>query len=223
MNIKIIGLGGVGTILADALSRYLNYSDISYVKMTFVDGDSYEKKNLTRQLFEKYGNKAKSKSDELSEKFSEKIEYDYFPIYLNISNVSSILQDNDIIFVAVDNFKTRKIISDYCLNLNNSTIILGGNEYTDGNVQIFCRKEGKNLTPTIDKYHREIKNPSDVSPEEMSCEELAQSEPQLFFMNMMIACYMCAGFYNVLIKNKIHPETYIDMIEMKSVSRERQI
>ena len=47
MNIKIIGLGGVGTILADALSRYLNYSDISYVKMTFVDGDSYEKKNLT--------------------------------------------------------------------------------------------------------------------------------------------------------------------------------
>ena len=45
-------------------------------------------------------------------------------------------------FLCVDNHKSRMIINNYCKQLNDVILFSGGNEFTDGNVQIYVRKEG---------------------------------------------------------------------------------
>jgi hypothetical protein len=114
------------------------------------------------------------------------------------------------------------IVSNYCKELQDVTLISGGNEFTDGNVQIYVRKEGKDLTPDLCAYHPEIANPDDKLPEEMSCEELSNSDPQLYFTNLGVATLMCWSFYNVVIKEQYErSEVYFDMLSMTTDAKIR--
>ena len=178
INIVIIGLGGVGSILSERLCRFLNYTRDFETNILLVDGDFYEVKNYERQEFNRIGHKAEIKSNELEIKFSD-LSFDVYNTYINETNIHHVIKEGDIVFLCVDNHKSRMIINNYCKNLKNVTLISGGNELTDGNVQLFVRKGGKDVTPDLCAYHPEIANPNDKLPDEMSCEELSQSEPQL--------------------------------------------
>jgi hypothetical protein len=58
----------------------------------------------------------------------------------------------------------------------------------------------------------------------MSCEELANSEPQLYFTNLWVATIMCSAFYNAVIKNELKAsEIYFDLKHMSTVSHERVV
>ena len=221
--IKVIGIGGVGTILADKLSRFLNYGNGFEARITFIDGDTFEPKNRDRQDFLIAGGKKSIvKATEFQEKYTE-LNYSAFDDYVDRNNVASLIKSGDIVFICVDNHKTRKIISDHTKTLNDIVVISGGNEYTDGNVQIFIRKEGKSLTPSLSDYHPEIENPRDRTPGEMSCEELAQSEPQLFFTNLGVATFMCFAFYNTVVKNNPnYSEVYFDVLSMSADPKTRK-
>ena len=199
MNIKIIGIGGIGSILSGRLCRFLNYSqpDISSV-ITLIDGDYYENKNHERQEFTTLGNKAEVKAKELGLRFSNLI-LERIDEYVNKDTISRVIKEDDIIFLCVDNHKTRKVVSQYCGTLNNIILISGGNDLIDGNVQIYIRRGGIDKTPDLCAYHPEIANPDDKSPEEMSCEELAKSEPQLYFANLSVATIMCWAYYNTVV------------------------
>lgn len=223
LNVSIIGLGGVGSSLVKLLSRYINYSKDIRCRMLLIDGDSYEPKNLERQEFTQMGNKAECQERELSSKFKN-ILFNSIPEYINEGNINHIIQDNSVIFICVDNHKTRMIINNYCKTLNDVTVISGGNEFTDGNAQLFVKKGGKELTPDICAYHPEIANPEDKLPEEMSCEELAHSQPQLLFTNVGVATFMCFLFYNSVINQKYdRSEVYFDMLTMNSNSKIRTV
>jgi molybdopterin/thiamine biosynthesis adenylyltransferase len=225
MNIVIIGLGGVGSILSERLCRFLNYSySVSHkISILLVDGDIYELKNYERQEFNRIGNKAEIKADEIAMKFSN-LELDVYDSYINEGNIADVIKEGDIVFVCVDNHKSRMIINNYCKNLNNVTLISGGNELTDGNVQLFVRQGGEDLTPDLCKYHPEIANPTDKLPEEMSCDELAHSEPQLYFANLGVATFMCWMFYNCIIKNQHErSEVYFDLTTMSSDAKMRTL
>lgn len=196
MKINIIGLGGIGSILSDSVCRFLNYSIQKNIEIILIDGDDYEEKNLERQLFSYFDNKATSKCRELKTKYN-RMQIKDFPQFIDQDNIN-IIERGDIVFLCVDNHKTRKLVSDYCSTLGDIILISGGNELVDGNVQIYIRKNSKDVTPSLTKYHPEIENYNDKLPSEMSCEELEKSEPQLFFTNMMVACFMCSTFYNIL-------------------------
>jgi len=220
-EISIIGLGGIGSVLSNTISRFIeSKQNVPIVNMNLIDGDEYEEKNLSRQEFELFGNKAESKCLELSRKFSY-IKFNSYPVYVDKNNIKEIIKDNYIVFVAVDNHKTRKLISKHAENLSDIIIISGGNELTNGNVQIFIRKEGKFITPSLTDYHPEIDNPIDKSPFEMSCEELSKSEPQLYFTNFMVVAHMCSAFYNIIENNKQISEVYFDLLTMNSNSKIR--
>jgi len=230
MNIKIIGLGGIGSILSEQITRFINYSkDLQDVaEITLIDGDVYEEKNFERQDFSSVGKKAFIKERDLKKKFNNiyirsitKF-VDNYDTERTIS-VSNIIYDKDVILLGVDNHQTRKIISDFCRTLNNVTLISGGNDFTDGNVQIYIRREGRDITPDLCNYHPEINNPEDKHPNDMSCEELSHSEPQLLFTNLSVVSIMCWAFYNYIILNNYkYSEIYFDMIEMKTDSKIRQ-
>jgi molybdopterin/thiamine biosynthesis adenylyltransferase len=221
LNIVIVGLGGVGTILAAKLGRFLNYSREYNGRIMLVDGDQYEPKNFERQEFSSFGNKADVKRQELLLQFNDLV-FETYEAYINETNAHEAIRDGSIVFLCVDNHKTRSIISNYCKTLTNITLISGGNEMTDGNVQIYVRKGGKDLTPDLSAYHPEIRNPEDKLPDEMSCEELAHSEPQLYFANLGVATLMCFAFYNtVVLENVGISDAYFDMLTMKTNSQIR--
>lgn len=223
MNITVIGLGGVGSILVERMSRFLNYTAESEAKMLFVDGDTYEPKNYERQEFSQMGNKADIKVSDLAIKFPN-IDYDSYPAYINEANTADVIKDGTIVFMCVDNHKSRNIINNYCKVLNNVTLISGGNEWTDGNVQLYVRRDGKDLTPDIAAYHPEIATPDDKLPEEQTCEQLADSAPQLYFANLGVATLMCWAFYNAIMKEQYTvSEAYFDMLQMATVAHTRAV
>lgn len=223
MNILIIGLGGIGSILADQVARYLNYDpNFRDSTLTLLDGDSYETKNYVRQNFVDLGNKATSKYFDLISRFHN-IKFAHMACFLTKLNID-LLDKFDIIFMGVDNHKTRKLVSDYCKTLQNVILISGGNEYTNGSSQLYIRKEGKDLTPDLCAYHPEIRNAIDKSPDELSCEELAMSTPQLLFTNLTAAMTMCWLFYNTVIRNDIKKsEVYFDIEKMAADSKQRVV
>ena len=223
MNIKIIGLGGIGSILVERLCRFLNYSQVdTHFNVTLIDGDEYEDKNLERQEFTRLGNKSEIKANDLKVKYLN-LMLDYVVDYINTDTIAGVIKEKDIIFLCVDNHKTRMVVSNYCKTLNDIILISGGNELTDGNVQIFVRKGGVDLTPDLCAYHPEIANPSDRSPDEMSCEELSKSEPQLYFTNLSVATIMCWAYYNVVVQQNIKAsEIYFD-ISIMSVDAKTRI
>jgi len=222
MEITIIGLGGIGSILSNTISRYINTRDnITQPIINLVDGDKYEFKNTKRQEFNGFGNKAEIKCAELKDKFTS-INFVDHSVFVDENTISSIINENTIVFVGVDNHRTRLIISEYAENLKDIVIISGGNELTDGNVQVFIKKDGVNITPSLTDYHPEIENATDKLPNEMSCEELSNSKPQLYFTNFMVASYMCAAFYNIIENNNYNfSEIYFDLLTMNANCKKR--
>jgi len=221
-RIKIVGLGGIGSALCDNLCRFLNHQP-TRCRLVLIDGDDYEIKNKARQSFNQLGNKARVKCTEMRLSH-ENISFDDVAEYLTPSNIGEYIQEDDVVFLCVDNHKTRKVVSDHAKTLENVIVISGGNEYTDGNVQIFIREGGENKTPSLSDYHPEIAHPGDKSPDEMSCEELANSEPQLLFANLSVATIMCWTFYNIL-EGKLaqnSSEVYFDMLKMNTLAKQRK-
>jgi len=223
LNIVVIGLGGIGSILTGRLSRFLNFTKDLECNILLVDGDYYEAKNYERQEFNRIGDKAEMQYSELAIKFP-RIMYDYQNVFINENNAHEIIKEKSVVFLCLDNHKSRNVVSNYCKTLNDITIISGGNDFTDGNVQIYVKQGGKELTPDLCAYHPEIASPTDKSPEEMSCEELSESEPQLYFANLGAATIMCWAFYNVVINNDVKvSEVYFDIVSMASLSKIRKV
>ena len=224
MKIRIIGLGGIGSILCEKISRFVNQAGPCEIYL--IDGDEFEEKNRSRQEFVNFGNKANVKMAELTRKF-DNVTFYSIPTYINELTIKECIEEDDVIFLCVDNHKTRKLVSEYVDTLTNATLISGGNEYTDGNVQIYIRREGIKQTPSLTDYHPEIQDPDDKRPDEMSCEELSKSEPQLFFTNLGVSTIMCWAFYNIIVNDLSQierpSEIYFDIKTMCSDAKFRKV
>ena len=223
-NIKVIGLGGIGSILIDKIARYMTYSKNIW-HITLIDGDRYESKNRQRQDFLFLKNKALSKQDELNAKFSNNAITNVVKEYVTPQNIGGIIKEKDLVFVCVDNHKTRKLISDYVSELDDIVVISGGNDYIDGNVQVYIREDGKDMTPPLGMYHPEIDNPTDNRPDELSCGELAKSEPQLYFVNLTVVTIMTWILYAIEHKKFDYSksEVYFDIVLMSISTRRRVV
>lgn len=227
MQIKIIGLGGIGSSLASFISRYLSFADLEgEISISLIDGDSYEEGNSNRQLFTQLGSKAENTAERLNQEFPN-ITHMGISEYIIPDNIEFYIEENDIILLAVDNHKTRKIISEYCTRLNNIILISGGNDLEDGNVLVQIKRDGIEITPPITYLHPEIENAEDKLPTELSCEEQMASEPQIFFANLEAAIGMCNALRTVITIEDIdkfpYSEVYFDINSnsKRSVMRER--
>lgn len=237
INIKIIGLGGIGSWLVQFLTKYARFTMLQNKKITItcIDGDTYDSLNRPRQNFVNLGGKARIKMLELREEYARYVPsgyildnfvFDCVGEYVSEDNIGNIIVENDIVFLCVDNHKSRCIVSNHCKNLENIILISGGNDITVGNIQIFQKKEGEEIVSDLCAYHPEIANPQDKAPYELSCEEMQESAPQLLFTNVMVAILMCCAFYNLLTEkinmlNQIG-EAYFDICTLKCDSKIRK-
>ncbi|MDP2709489.1 MAG: ThiF family adenylyltransferase [bacterium] len=227
-RIVIVGLGGIGSWVVQALCPFLQFSQDIWT-LVLVDGDEYEEKNRARQAFDELGLKADVQAAWVARKYN-RVRVQAIAQYLSADGeddtypVSSAIRSGDIVFSCLDNHRTRKMVADHCATVRDVTLISGGNEYTDGNVQIFVRRQGEDKTCRLEKYHPELAQPVDKAPFEMSCEELAASSPQLIFANLTVACLMLNTFY-ALEQRKLDwqkSEVYFDIVANAATPRMRK-
>jgi molybdopterin/thiamine biosynthesis adenylyltransferase len=219
LKIKVIGAGGIGSYLIEPLARYLSYSEKN-CEITVIDGDSYEERNRERQRFSSCGKKAEHTVHQYKTDFP-KIHFKFKNEYITEDNVISNVRENDVVFLCVDNHSTRKTVSDRCAELDNVTLISGGNDYTDGNVVCYIRKNSQDLTKSLTDLHPKIANPEDRNPgvtdsRNQGCQVQAQSQPQLLFTNLAIASMMLNCYRKCEQDTFKHHQVYVDIETLRS-------
>jgi molybdopterin/thiamine biosynthesis adenylyltransferase len=211
-QIKVIGIGGIGCALLPHLARYLQTKGEA-ARVTLLDGDAFEARNADRQTFGRLGNKATVKAMELAQQF-EGLSFRAVAEYVTPENVETTVGSGDVVFLGVDNHATRRVVSDRCEKLEEVTLISGGNDYTDGNVQVYLRRADRDVTLPLTRLHPEIADPKDRSPHELSCEELSRgAAPQLLFANLAVASAMLNAFYACEMGKLQYGEVYLDILE----------
>ena len=145
--------------------------------------------------------------------------------YVTAENIARLIHPGDIVMLAVDNHATRKLVNDFCADLDEVCLISGGNDGVEstpdgrvrrgtfGNVQVFRRSGGADLSPSLDRYHPEIAEPADKNPAEASCTELVVSVPQILFANLTVAAAILNSFWLHCCNALPYPELVFDIAE----------
>ncbi|MBP8260192.1 MAG: ThiF family adenylyltransferase [Verrucomicrobia bacterium] len=197
--VKLIGLGGVGHIVARYAALFLA-SLGSEVRFVLIDGDRFEPSNASRMFFGSGGNKAAVLRADLLPRFAEtSLSIIAIEEFLTPDNAGRLIQEDDLVLLTVDNHATRKLANDRCAQLRSVCLISGGNDGvgkdgsglarrgTFGNVQIYLRRSGQDATLPLTRHHPEIQSPADRLPTDRSCTELIASVPQILFTNLAAA------------------------------------
>ena len=198
--IKLIGLGGVGSIVARYLSIFLSALHAG-VRLLLIDGDEFEPGNASRMFFSRHGNKAAVVRDDLMPQVKgSRLTLLAVEEFLTPKNLPRLIQEGDIVLLAVDNHATRKLVNDWCASrLSDVCLISGGNDGvgedssgrslrgTYGNVQLYLRRDGRDVTPSLSRFHPEIADPADTLPTDLSCTDALEHVPQILFTNLMTA------------------------------------
>lgn len=210
--VKVIGLGGVGSIVARYGSIFLAALKTP-CRMVLIDGDSFEPKNAARMMFAEYGNKADVVvQDILHHSLPEHLELTSVPEFVTPDNIDRLIRDGDIVILCLDNHASRKMVNEHAAKLDNVVLISGGNDGitesergTFGNVQIYIRKDGKDVSHDLCKFHPEIANPKDKLPTDLSCTEALESTPQLMMANLAVASAILNALY-IYLSGHLHYE-----------------
>ncbi len=233
-RVVLIGLGGTGTHLARPLATFLaSLSDDSTgdaIELVLCDGDSFAPENAYRMDIVDFGNKAEVVGRELMERLAAStLMVRWVAQYVTPQNVAELLQDGDCVFLACDNHATRKLVGRHCSSgsLDSVVLISGGNDGieegrtgTYGNVQVYVRKDGKDVTAPIERFHPEIAEPADRAPDELSCLEMVVAgAPQLSFVNLAVASAMCNALLRLMMSRndqRMYDEAALDILDAVS-------
>ncbi|MEK6861609.1 MAG: ThiF family adenylyltransferase [Nanoarchaeota archaeon] len=114
-RIAIIGLGAIGSVCAELLTR------AGIGNLIIVDRDLIELSNLQRQSLYDEDGVGKSKAIQAKEKLSKinsGINIKAFPNDLNFENINEIIGKVDLVLDCTDNLDTRFLINEYSLKKN---------------------------------------------------------------------------------------------------------
>lgn len=205
----IVGAGGTGTYFLKEFSRFIAGTEFKkqIAAMYILDGDTVEKKNLTRQCFceEDIGrNKAAVMAEILNEEF--KLSFRSRNHYLlKKESITEMVRESSeygknnipVVISCVDNHACRLLLEEYFQEVSNCIYFDSANEYETGEVVYSYKFDGKVIGPVRSVYFPGIKQGDTRSREKMSCEELNQVSPQHIFTNMKAANLLLSGVANL--------------------------
>jgi molybdopterin/thiamine biosynthesis adenylyltransferase len=224
-RIVLVGLGGIGSQLVPSLVRYLAFRPEPRPVLVLVDGDAYEPSNRTRQVFPE-GAIGSNKAEALAEASRGGLTVQAVADFLTEANVATVIRDGDVVLMAVDNHWTRFVVDRHLAKLVEVTLISGGNDETDGNVQLVRRRDGEFVDGRLAEIHAEIGRATEAEfAARNGCERQAEERPQLVVTNLMVASAMLNCLWAVLERGSVsYSEVYLDVIAnaMKSRSWLRQ-
>ncbi len=218
-RIVLVGLGGIGSQLLPSLVRYVAFRPEPHPMLVLVDGDAYEPGNRTRQVFPESA--IGSNKAEALAKVYQGLTVQGVGDYLTEANVATVIRDGDAVLLAVDNHWTRFVVDRHLATLDEVTLISGGNDETDGNVQLVRRRNGEFVDGSLAEIHVEIGR---ATPDEFAarngCERQVEERPQLVVTNLMVASAMLNCLWAVLERGSVsYSEVYLDVIANAMRSR----
>ena len=160
-RVTIVGVGGVGGYVATLLAR------AGVEKMRIIDFDTVSPSNFNRQVVAVKGNEGRLKVEALKDillSINEDIEVDSVPQKLDKDNVSSLLENSDIVVDAIDIVKDKVALIIYCKkhNINIISAMGAGNRYDQPNFYLtdIYKTHDDGLAKVIRKALREegVKN-----------------------------------------------------------------
>ncbi len=225
-RIKLIGLGGIGCVVLQFLSTFLDHLGID-ARLVLIDGDDFERGNLSRMHFQgPGGNKAEVKAGETIDALScDQLTIATVAEYVTAENVKDLIKPGDIVLLCVDNHPTRRLVSGHCDSLPEVALFSAGNDAVDpphergtyGNVQIAIRCGGEDLTAPITRFHPEIAKADGKLPGGPGCGELVASAPQIVFTNLAVGSAMLNAFFAYSCGLLDYQEVKLDIIEGRSL------
>lgn len=163
-NVLVVGIGGLGC----PLISYLAASGVG--KIGIVDFDKVEFSNLNRQNLFEEGDLGKFKvvqAKKKIKKLNKQISVIAFKEKITSKNIKKIFKGFDIICDGTDNFKTRYLINDYCLE-NKKILITASISKFDGHLLKFnFKKKGpcyKCFMPEIPDIENNCQNDGIFAP-----------------------------------------------------------
>ena len=132
-SVLIVGAGGLGSPIAIYLAA------LGIGKIGIIDKDNIEISNLSRQIIFSTNDLKKNKSSTAINKLRKinpDIQFKPFNKRLTEKNINQIAKNYDLIVDGSDNFGTRFLINDYCLQ-NKKILISGAISKFDGQVYTF--------------------------------------------------------------------------------------
>ncbi len=154
-NVAIIGLGGLGSICAQLLTR------AGVGRLTLIDRDKVVLSNLHRQILysEKHIKKEKAYSSKhVLKSINSEIEIKAENLDLDKTNIE-ILAGHDLVLGCTDNMESRFLINEFCVR-NKIPWINGGATKTYGNLLVVMPKGPclECVFPRTEKKSKEIVN-----------------------------------------------------------------
>lgn len=218
-RIVLVGLGGIGSQLVPSLVRYLAFKPEPRPLLVLVDGDAYEPANRRRQVFPEAAI-GSNKAAALAEVYRG-LTVQAVADYLTEENVATLIRDGDLVLLAVDNHWTRFLVDRHVADLQEVTLISGGNDETDGNVQLVRRRHGESVDGSLAEIHVEIGRASeDEFTARNGCEAHVEERPQLVVTNLMVASAMLNCAWAVLERGSVsYSEVYLDVVANAMRSR----
>lgn len=199
MNYVLVGAGGTGSHLCNTLYKYLKareQEDPDWM-LYIIDGDHVTVGNISRQNF-RVGDIDKNKAEALFDRINDPEHVQAIPKYLGEEDIEQYVADGDVVLIGADNYWVRKLIHERAIELDNITVINGGNEMNSGSVQLFIRENGVNITPSIAHLHPEITDAQPTTDRSvMSCAQIAElpGGEQTILANMTSAVFMLAALW----------------------------
>ena len=121
-KVFIVGVGGLGSQLL------LHLSALGVGKIGVADVDNVSLSNLPRQVLYDEDDVNKNKIDVACSKINKKnsdVKINKYNLLVNKDNAKELFKDYDIVIDASDNFQTKFIVEDACLQLGKPFIIAG--------------------------------------------------------------------------------------------------
>ena len=137
-KVLVIGAGGLGC----PVLQYLTAAGVGTIGI--IDDDVVTITNLHRQILYSADDIGKGKAQTASEKLSAQnpfVNFNVFPVRLDVSNGAEIIKNYDIVIDGSDNFPTRYLANDICLELD-KPLVFGSILRFEGQVSTFNYKGG---------------------------------------------------------------------------------
>jgi len=220
-RIVLIGCGGIGSQLVGPLTRYLASRPEPRPLLVLVDGDAFEARNLGRQACA-VGDLGMNKAEALARVArSAGLAVQVVAEFVTRANVGPIVREGDLVLLAVDNHPTRALVDRHVACLDNATLINGGNDETDGNVQLVRRRDGWSVDGHLVEIHPEIgEADGDGAPGVDGCLVHVVERPQLLATNLMVASAMLSCLWQLLETGSVpYSEVYLDTVQCAMRSR----
>jgi len=137
-SVLVVGAGGLGS----PLGMYLAAAGVGHIGL--VDYDVVDSTNLQRQVIHGTRDIGRPKIESAKDRLLDinpNVRIDIFKELLCSENAMDILGAYDLVVDGTDNFPTRYLLNDACVFMG-KPYIFGGIFRFDGQVSVFCTKEG---------------------------------------------------------------------------------